>query len=105
VGLIGHTKSDASETIRHLVEDVTGVGDGGDVSTGDLDGGRTAPQGDPQAVVDFLADRGVEVIEWSHFEVLDAHEQSLGAPHGRLRIKVVPREEMIDIAMGRHTGQ
>lgn len=101
VGLIGHTKSDASETIRHLVEDVTGVGDGGDVSTGDLGGGRTAAHADPQAVLDFLAERGVEAVQWAHFELLDAHERSLGEPHGRERVKVVPREEMLQIAMGR----
>ncbi|WP_125773504.1 FAD-dependent oxidoreductase [Antribacter gilvus] len=98
VGLIGHTKSDASETVRHLVEDVTGVGDGGDVSTGDLAGGRTAPQGDPQAVTGFLADRGVEVIEWTGWELLDAHERGLGEAEGRQRVKVVPRDEMIAIA-------
>lgn len=101
VGLIGHTKSDASETVRHLVEDVTGVGDGGDVAAGDAAGGRTATHGDPQAVLDFLVDRGVEVVEWSEFELLDAHERSLGEPHGRERIKVVPRDEMIGIAKGR----
>jgi ferredoxin--NADP+ reductase len=101
VGLIGHTKSDASETVRHLVEDVTGVGEGGDVTTGDVAGGRTAPHAEPQAVLDFLADRGVEVVEWSDFSLLDAHEKALGEPHGRERIKVVPRDEMIDIAKGR----
>jgi ferredoxin--NADP+ reductase len=101
VGLIGHTKSDASETIRHLVEDVTGVGDGGDVSTGDLGGGRTATHADPQAVLDFLAERGVEAVQWADFELLDAHERSLGEPHGRERVKVVPREEMLQIARGR----
>ncbi|MGW8565468.1 FAD-dependent oxidoreductase [Isoptericola sp. NPDC055881] len=101
VGLIGHTKSDASETIRHLVEDVTGVGDGGDVATGDVTGGRTAAQADPQAVLDFLVDRGVDVVEWDDFVLLDEHEKSLGEPHGRERIKVVPREEMLDIAKRR----
>jgi len=101
VGLIGHTKSDASETIRHLVEDVTGVGDGGDFATGDLAAGRTATQADPQAVLDFLADRGVDVVEWADFELLDEHEKALGEPHGRQRIKVVPRDEMLDIAKGR----
>ncbi|MFC8597924.1 FAD-dependent oxidoreductase [Isoptericola sp. NPDC057191] len=101
VGLIGHTKSDASETIRHLVEDVTGVGDGGDVATGDVTGGRTATQADPQAVLDFLVDRGVDVVEWDDFVLLDEHEKSLGEPHGRERIKVVPREEMLDIAKRR----
>lgn len=101
VGLIGHTKSDASETIRHLVEDVTGVGDGGDAATGDLGGGRTATQADPQAVLDFLAERGVEAVQWADFELLDAHEKALGEPHGRERVKVVPREEMLQIARGR----
>jgi ferredoxin--NADP+ reductase len=101
VGLIGHTKSDASETVRHLVEDVTGVGDGGDVATGDVAGGRTATQAEPQAVLDFLADRGVDVVEWDDFVLLDEHEKSLGEPHGRERIKVVPRDEMLEIAKRR----
>ncbi|WP_277208362.1 FAD-dependent oxidoreductase [Isoptericola croceus] len=101
VGLIGHTKSDASETVRHLVEDVTGVPNGGDVASGDADGGRTAPHGEPQQILDFLSERGVDVVTWDEFSLLDAHELSLGEPHGRERIKVVPREEMIDIAKGR----
>jgi len=100
VGLIGHTKSDASETVRHLVEDLTGVG--GDGSTGDADGGRTAPHADPQAILDFLAERGVEFVEWHEWELIDQHEQTLGEPHGRERIKVVPREELIALAKGRN---
>jgi ferredoxin/flavodoxin---NADP+ reductase len=96
VGLIGHTKSDASETVRHLVEDVTGVADG--EAAGDLEGGRTAPQGAPEAVTEFLAGKGVEYIEWSGWELLDAHERSLGEAEGRERVKVVPRHEMIEIA-------
>ncbi|MEG3615965.1 FAD-dependent oxidoreductase [Isoptericola haloaureus] len=103
VGLIGHTKSDASETIRHLVEDVTGVSGGaadGDPQ-GSLEGGRTAPHGEPQQVLDFLSERGVDVITWDEFTLLDTHELGLGEAAGRERIKVVPREEMIDIAKGR----
>jgi ferredoxin--NADP+ reductase len=96
VGLIGHTKSDASETVRHLVEDVTGAADG--EAPGDLDGGRTAPQGAPEAVTEFLAGKGVEYIEWSGWELLDAHERSLGEAEGRERVKVVPRAEMISIS-------
>lgn len=56
---------------------------------------------DPQAVLDFLEQRGVEVVDWSGWELLDAHEQQLGEPHGRERIKVVPREEMLATALGR----
>ncbi|GAB3159945.1 FAD-dependent oxidoreductase [Myceligenerans halotolerans] len=100
VGLIGHTKSDASETVKHLVEDVVGVADGAAVSEGDLDGGRTAPQGDPEAIKTFLADKGVRVVEWSGWELLDAHERALGEAEDRERIKVVPREEMIAITQG-----
>ena len=91
VGLIGHTKSDASETIRHLGEDVAEAGDAF----------RTATERDPRAVLDFLTQRGVEVIDWSGWELLDAYEKSLGEPHGRERIKLVPREEMVAISLGR----
>ena len=86
VGLIGHTKSDASETIRHLVADVPGL--------------APAPERDPQAFTDLLTSRGVDPVEWSGWMLLDAHEQALGAPHGRERIKVVPRAEMLAIMRG-----
>ena len=94
VGLIGHTKSDATETIRHLVEDVL-AGDAGDASTV-----RNAVEPEPSAVTDFLEQRGVPVVEWSHWEVLDAHERALGEAAGRVRVKVVPRDEMTAIARG-----
>lgn len=86
VGLIGHTKSDAAETIRNLVADAPEL--------------VPAPEHDPQAFVDLLASRGVDPVEWSGWMLLDAHEQALGAPHGRERIKVVPREEMLAIMRG-----
>jgi len=91
VGLIGHTKSDASETIRHLGEDVAEAGDAF----------YTATDRDPSAVTDFLAGRGVDVVQWSGWELLDAYEKELGQPHGRERVKVVPREEMVHVALGR----
>jgi len=99
VGLIGHTKSDASETVRHLVEDVTGVADGEE--PGDLTAGRIAPQGDPDAITEFLAGKGVDYIEWAGWELLDAHERALGEAQGRERVKVVPRDEMVTISRGR----
>jgi len=91
VGLIGHTKSDASETVKNLVEDVTG--ERGSLRT-------TAPDREPSAVTDFLDVRGVRPIAWSAWELLDEHERSLGVPQGRGQIKVVPREEMVEIALG-----
>jgi len=81
VGLIGHTKSDASETIACLLED--------------LDSLPTPSGGDPDALLRHLLDSGVEITLWDHWERLDAHEIALGESAGRERVKVVSREDMI----------
>ena len=52
-------------------------------------------------VLRLLKDRGVPVIQWRDWEVLDAHERSNGEAAGRERVKVVPREDMTDIALSR----
>ena len=90
IGLIGHTKSDAAETIRHLAEDVEA----------DVAGLRTATDPAPEAVVDFLRAGKVPVVQWAGWELLEAHEIALGAAADRERIKVVPRAEMTAIARG-----
>jgi ferredoxin--NADP+ reductase len=41
----------------------------------------------------------VQAIQWAGWELLDAYERSLGEPHGRERVKVVPREEMVRVAL------
>jgi ferredoxin--NADP+ reductase len=86
VGLIGHTKSDAMETIAHLVADA---------AAGALPA-RTL-EGD---VLDLLAEREVEYTTWDGWLALDAHERALGADHvhSRERVKVVPREEQVEIS-------
>lgn len=86
VGLIGHTKSDANETIRCLLEDLETI--------------RPAEETDPDAIFDVLAHAGVDYVTWDGWERLDAHEEALGAESGRERIKVVPREEMLRVARG-----
>jgi len=92
VGLIGHTKSDASETIAHLVEDAEQLY---------ANTGASPEQLSPDNFLRLLKERGVAVVQWHDWEVLDAHERSLGEPAGRERIKVVPREEMTEIARRR----
>lgn len=87
IGLIGHTKSDAKETIEHLVED------SGNPSW------STASEPDPEAVLDFLRARGARPIHWAGWELLDAYERALGEAQGRERVKVVPREDMVRIAL------
>ena len=84
VGLIGHTKSDAMETVQHLV-------------TGQASWWSPSHP-DEQSVVDLLDSRGVLYTNLDGWHRLDAHEVSLGAPRGRARVKVVPRDEMLRIS-------
>jgi ferredoxin--NADP+ reductase len=81
VGLIGHTKSDAMETIKHVVNDQSNW--------------WSPAHPEEQAVIELLEGRGVEFTNLDGWHNLDAFEQSLGAPTGRARIKVVPRDEMV----------
>jgi ferredoxin/flavodoxin---NADP+ reductase len=88
VGLIGHTKSDAAETVRALLSEVTP----GTPGTATNFAADPAERGD---VVRHLQERGVGFTTWSGWEQLDAHEIALGQHAGRERIKVVDRAEMI----------
>lgn len=86
VGLIGHTKSDAAETISHLVND---------------QGSWWQPENPSEdAIPALLEARGIEWTDLGGWHRLDAHEMALGEPEGRERIKVVPREEMIRVSRG-----
>ena len=88
VGLIGHTKSDAMETIAHLVADA--------------EAGRLAAPTEDGDVLDLLDEREVEFTTWDGWLALDAHERELGATHEhtRERVKVVPRDEQVQISRG-----
>ncbi|SNS59201.1 ferredoxin--NADP+ reductase [Micrococcales bacterium KH10] len=84
VGLIGSTKSDASETIANLVADVESL--------------PTAPKGSPDDIVELLESREIPYLKWDDWLQLDAFERSLGEAQGRERIKVTTRDEMINAA-------
>lgn len=81
VGLIGHTKSDAMETIRHVVHNQADW--------------WTPASSSEESVVELLKSRGIEYTNLEGWHNLDTYEQALGEPHGRVRIKVVPRDEMV----------
>ena len=90
VGLIGHTKSDALETVTRLVAD---------------QGAGLLPEpveDDRDAILSVLAARGIRFTEWDGWLVLDAHERALGAADlsavERERVKVVPRDEQVGIS-------
>ena len=86
VGLIGHTKSDAMETVRHIINDQASWWQPVDPSD--------------EAIPALLAERGVAWTDLDGWHRLDQHEIALGAPHGRARIKVVPRDEMVTVSRG-----
>jgi len=86
IGLIGHTKGDAAETIASLLADAETL---------------TPPKyASPDAILEFLAARGIPFTSWDGWGLLDAHEKALGSAAGRERIKVVEREEMTRISRG-----
>jgi ferredoxin--NADP+ reductase len=86
IGLIGHTKSDAMETVDHVLRD---------------QGMWWSPaHPEEQSVQELLASRGVRFTTIEGWHLLDRHEQALGEPVGRARIKVVPRDEMLAASLG-----
>lgn len=101
VGLIGSTKSDAQQTIAHLVEDA-GAG---------LLHARTADEAEVghDAMLAALDAAGVRYTTWQGWELLDQYERALGeAFEGveRERVKVVHRETMTAISRGEeHDGR
>ena len=84
VGLIGHTKSDAMETIKHVLNDQANW--------------WSPANPDEAAVVELLESRGVEFTDLDGWHNLDQHELGLGAAVGRTRIKVVERDEMVRVS-------
>jgi ferredoxin--NADP+ reductase len=83
VGLIGHTKGCSGETVTSLLED--------------MDKLEQAPRHDQGEMISYLEQRGLPYTTWEGWQKLDAHEIALGEPHGRKRVKVVPRDEMTGI--------
>jgi ferredoxin--NADP+ reductase len=88
IGLIGHTKSDANQTVTMLLED--------------FEAGRLAAPEQPEreAFDRHLDSLGLQYTTWEGWEKLDEHELGLGESHEhqRERVKVVPRDDMVRIA-------
>src|SRR5581483_8071519 len=87
-GVIGTNKKDATETVDALLEDARE--------------GRLphAPDATAQAVDAMLAERGVEVVMYPGWELIDKLECGLGAPQGRPRIKLSRWDELLKAARG-----
>ena len=76
-GVIGTNKSDASDVMKLLVEDLKPAKNNGDVS-------------------DLLQDK--KFVSQSHWEVINAAEVAAGEPLGKPRKKMVRREDLLNIA-------
>ncbi|MCF8529311.1 MAG: FAD-dependent oxidoreductase [Aquiluna sp.] len=86
VGLIGHTKADAIETISHVIADRK------------LWWEPSNP-GEDQ-ITDLLSERGVKFIDWQGWLAIDSQERSLGESAGKERTKLFDRSQMLEIATG-----
>ncbi len=87
VGLIGHTKADAIETVNTLLEQ--------------RDAWWNPPESDLRAITRLLTKRGCKFTDLSGWQRLDFKETKLGQIRGKERLKVVSREEMLSLAIPR----
>jgi ferredoxin--NADP+ reductase len=84
VGLIGHTKSDAMETIACVIEDKSTW--------------WQPTQTDESAVVQLLNSKGVQFLGWPEWLKIDATEKATGASQDRERVKLVDRADFLEAA-------
>jgi ferredoxin/flavodoxin---NADP+ reductase len=84
VGLIGHTKADAIETISHVIADRSSW--------------WQPEKAGEQQIIDLLISKSVNFIDWAGWLAIDSKERSLGEAAGRERIKLFNRAQMLQIS-------
>jgi ferredoxin--NADP+ reductase len=82
-GIIGTNKKDANETVRHIVADLAA---------------REPREHSPDEVEAWLRDRCPDLVDQEGWAAIDAHERGRGEPHGRPRVKVVDRDELVKLS-------
>jgi ferredoxin/flavodoxin---NADP+ reductase len=82
-GIIGTNKKDANETVRHIVADLAA---------------REPREHSPEEVEAWLRDRCPDLVDQEGWAAIDAHERGRGEPHGRPRVKVVDRDELVKLS-------
>ena len=88
-GVIGTNKRDANETVTALLEDVPAL--------------PAAPERDPDAVLELLEKRGIEVVTWTGWRSIELAEAALGEAQGRDRVKIADRAELLRAAADGHS--
>ena len=84
VGLIGHTKSVAIETIAQIIEDKNNWWQ------------PISPSED--SITELLTSRNIDFVGWPEWLRIDAEEKRLGEAQERERIKLVEREDFLTVA-------
>ena len=84
VGLIGHTKSDAIETIAQIIEDKSNWWS------------PASPSED--SITELLSSREIDYVGWPEWLKIDSEEKRLGEAEERERIKLVEREDFLTVA-------
>ena len=84
VGLIGHTKSDAIETIAQIIEDKNNWWS------------PASPSED--SITELLTSRKIDFVGWPEWLKIDSEEKRLGEAQERERIKLVEREDFLTVA-------
>ena len=85
-GVIGTNKPDSQETVNALLEDARGLE------------GRGLP--DRAGLLGLLEGRGVQVVSFADWSVIDTEEVKRGAPSGKPREKFTRIREMLDHLRG-----
>jgi ferredoxin--NADP+ reductase len=87
-GVIGTNKKDAADTVARIVEDAEA-------------GRLPEPAGaDAGACAAWLRGCAPGVVEWDGWRAIDEHEQALGEPAGRPRVKLVRVDELVEASRG-----
>jgi ferredoxin--NADP+ reductase len=87
-GVIGTNKKDAQETVDALLADLA-------------QGTHLKPSDrDPEAIEDLLRERVPALVTYEGWSEIDRHEQALGEPHGRPRVKLTRIEHLLRVAAG-----
>ncbi len=87
-GVIGTNKKDAQQTVDALLADLA------------ADTYLQPPNPDPEAIERLLRERVATLITYEGWSEIDRHEQSLGEPHGRPRVKLTRIEELLRVGAG-----
>jgi ferredoxin--NADP+ reductase len=87
-GVIGTNKKDAQQTVDALLEDLA------------ADKHLEPVEPDAESIERLLAERVPALVTYEGWSEIDRHEQALGEPHGRPRVKLTRIDELLRVAAG-----